>query len=290
MSKRTKGIILIITAAFGFALMNTFVKLSGDLPPMQKVFFRNIISLFFALGVLLKNGRGVRVPKGNGPWILLRCVCGTLGVFCNFYAVDRLLLAESSLLAKLAPFFAVLISWFLLSEKPKKMQLVFVFGAFLGSYFLLNPSLLGMTLSIPSLVAVLGALCAGMAYTVVRKLGAKGQDGATIVFLFSAFSCLVSLPFLLFDYHEMSAQQLVFLLLAGLAATLGQFAVTNAYILAPARHISVFDYAQVLFAALFGFVLYGEIPTVASLPGYLLIVSMGVLAFLYGRKSAAKPV
>ncbi len=286
LTNKTKGIVLIITAAFAFALMNTFVKLSGDLPSIQKAFFRNIITWLFSFVILLKNRQGIHVQKGNWPWMILRCVCGILGVLCNFYAVDHLLLAETSLLSKLAPFFAVLISWLILKEKPKAVQALCVLGALLGSYFLLNPSLLEMSINIPSLVAVFGALCAGIAYTVVRKLGARGQDGTTIIFMFSSFSCVAILPVLLLDYHPMSGAQLGFLLLAGLAATLGQFAVTNAYILAPARHISVYDYTQVLFAGLLGFMLYGEVPTLQSLPGYLLIVSMGVFAFLYDKHLA----
>ncbi len=280
MSNKTKGILLIIAAAFGFAMMNTFVKLSGELPVLQKSFFRNAIAFIFALSILLKRKKKFSLPRANIPWMALRSVCGTVAILCNFYAVDHLILANASILAKLAPFFAVLMSCLLLREKPRFVQVLLVVGAFVGSWFLINPTFDAVAINIPSVVAVVGAFIAGTAYTVVRKLGAMGQDGTTIILCFSAFSCLVSLPFLVFDYHPMSWQQLMFLLLAGLAATLGQFSVTNAYILAPAREISVFDYTQVVFAAIFGFALYGEMPSLANMPGYLLILCMGILAFL----------
>ena len=87
-------------------------------------------------------------------------------------------------------------------------------------------------------------MAAGAAYTAVRVLGQRGERNAFIVFFFSAFSCLVCLPFLVFDYHPMSLFQAAMLGLAGLSAAGGQFSVTAAYTYAPAREISVYDYTK----------------------------------------------
>ena len=91
---------------------------------------------------------------------------------------------------------------------------------------------------VPSLIGLCGGLCAGIAYTMVRVLGQRGQKGVSVVLFFSGFSCLVTLPFLLFDYHPMSFLQFGSLMLAGLAAAGGQFTITAAYTYAPAREIS----------------------------------------------------
>ena len=72
MSNRTKGILCIIASAFCFALMSTFVRLSGDLPSVQKSFFRNFVAMFIALAVLLKEGGGLKLQKGCLPLHLLR--------------------------------------------------------------------------------------------------------------------------------------------------------------------------------------------------------------------------
>ena len=112
MSNHTKGIVCIILSAFCFALMNAFVRLSGDLPSIQKSFFRNAIALLFAAAVLMKNGGSFRWKKGNLPLLLVRAGFGTIGILCNFYAVDHLLLSDASMLNKLSPFFAVIISYF----------------------------------------------------------------------------------------------------------------------------------------------------------------------------------
>ena len=52
MKEKNKGILCIICAAFCFALMNLFVKMSGDIPTLQKAFFRNIVAIFFSLSLL----------------------------------------------------------------------------------------------------------------------------------------------------------------------------------------------------------------------------------------------
>lgn len=137
---------------------------------------------------------------------------------------------------------------------------------------------------VPALAGVIGALGAGVAYTAVRYLTLHGERGTFIVFFFSAFSCLSMLPFLLFDFHPMSLEQLGFLLLAGLAAAGGQFSVTAAYSFAPAREISVFDYTQVIFAALMGFFLFGQVPDLLSFAGYVVICGVSVVMFLYNRR------
>ena len=89
---------------------------------------------------------------------------------------------------------------------------------------------------------------------------------------------------MIYDFHPINGRQLLFLLGAGLAAAGGQFAVTNAYCFAPAREISVYDYSQVIFSALLGFLLFDQIPDLLSVVGYLLICGTAVAVFIYNRK------
>ena len=123
-----------------------------------------------------------------------------------------------------------------------------------------------------------------MAYTYVRMLGGKGEKGPFVVFAFSAFSCLVTLPSLLFNYHPMTGMQLLYLLLAGLSAAGGQFSITAAYFHAPAKEISVYDYSQIIFSAILGFVVFGQIPDMFSWIGYAVICSMAVVMFFYNNR------
>lgn len=281
--KRYKGIICIIMSAFCFALMSFFVRMAGDLPPIQKSFFRNFVAAIFAGIILMKNGVSFHCKKENLGYMLGRSICGTIGILCNFYAVDHLVLADASMLNKMSPFFAVIFSYFLLKEKITVPQGLFVIGAFVGSLFVIKPTFSNMDL-LPSLIGLCGGIGAGAAYTMVRKLGERGEKGPFIVFFFSTFSCVVTLPWLFFDYHPMSLAQIGILLFAGLSAAGGQFSITAAYCYAPAREISVYDYSQIIFSAGLGFFFFEQIPDLLSWIGYAVICLMAVAMFLYNNR------
>ena len=280
MNQKYKGVIYIMLAALCFALMNTFVRLSGDLPSIQKSFFRNLVALVFAAIILKKNKGGFLHDKKNLGLLIVRSICGTIGILCNFYAVDHLVLADASMLNKMSPFFAIVFSYFFLKEKVNFVQLFSVIGAFIGCLFIIKPSF-GNLGSLPALVGLIGGVGAGAAYTAVRRLGQCGEKGPFIVFFFSAFSCLVTLPYLVIGYEPMTFIQISMLLLAGLAAAGGQFAITEAYCYAPAKEISVYDYSQVLFSAILGFFLFNQVPDKYSVLGYILICGMAIFMFLY---------
>lgn len=277
------GIIYIVISAFCFALMNMFVRLSGDLPSVQKSFFRNLVSLVFALAILYKNKAWFSGKRENIKYLLLRSAAGTVGILCNYYAIDRMVLSDASMLNKMSPFFAIIFSYFILREKIRPVQGILVAGAFMGSLLIIKPTA-AIFSSPAALVGLLGGLGAGVAYTYVRGLGEKGEKGPFVVFVFSAFSCMATLPFLLFEFHPMEGIQLIYLLLAGLSAAGGQFSITAAYFHAPAKEISVYDYSQILFSAAIGFAVFGQIPDVWSWIGYFIICMMALLMFLFNLK------
>ena len=269
-ANRTKGILFILSAAFFFSLMTVFVRLSGDVPTMQKAFFRNIVAAFLAAFILMRSGEKFYIPRTSLMDMFLRCSIGTMGILCNFWAVDHMQIADANILNKLSPFFAILMSIFILKERPNRVEWLSVLLAFIGAAFVAKPGA-GIA-SFPALVAILGGFTAGTAYTYVRKLGLSGVKGPVIVFSFSVFSTLILLPNILLNYHPMSVKQFVFLVLAGCSAAIAQLSVTAAYQNAPARDISVFDYSQVVYAAMFGFLLWGEIPDAWSFLGYAIII------------------
>ena len=244
MSNRTKGILCIIASAFCFALMSTFVRLSGDLPSVQKSFFRNFVAMFIALAVLLKEGGGLKLQKGCLPLHLLRSIAGTLGILGNFYAVDHLVLSNASMLNKMSPFFVLVFSYFILKEKLKPTQVVIVAVAFLGSLFIIKP--------VPTNLDVIPSL-AGLRFT------------------------------------PMTGYQLAMLLCAGLSAAGGQFTITKAYTFAPAREVSVYDYTQIIFTTVIGYLLFRQKADAWSILGYALIIGAAVVMFLYNNGKLGRP-
>ncbi len=277
------GIICIILSAFCFAFMSVFVRLSGDLPTIQKTFFRNFIALFFALLILKKEHIPFRTAhKNNRPVIFVRALAGTIGMLFNFYAIDHMVLSDASMLNKMSPFFVIIFSFIFLKERLTAFQAITVICAFIGSLFIIKPSFSNVEF-FPALIGFLGGMGAGLAYTCVRYLGQHGEKGAYIVAYFSAFSCIFCLPFMIADFHPMSLSQLLCLLGAGAAAAGGQFTITAAYTYAPAREISVYDYSQLIFTTILGYVLFGDVPDRWSFFGYAVIILMAVLVFVYNN-------
>ena len=281
-NRKQQGILFIIMAGFFFALMSLFVRLAGDLPTMQKAFFRNAVAAVAAVIMLAKSEQGFRIQKTSWTALFMRCLFGTTGLICNFYAIDKLNIADANILNKLSPFFAIIFSYFVLKEKASKVEWGCVIVAFTGAVFVIKPSF--QMEFIYALIGMIGGLGAGIAYTFVRKLGMQKERGPVIVMCFSVFSCVVTFPFLITQYEPMSQKQMLLLLLAGVSATGGQFCITTAYTKAPAKEISVFDYTQVLFAAMFGFLLFDELPDWISVAGYVMIIGSAIFKWAQGNK------
>ena len=286
LSSKTKGVILIVLSALSFTGMNTFVRLAGDLPTMQKVFFRNFVAMVFAFFAMLKAGDSFKPKKGSVKYLLLRSAAGLAGIFGNFYALDKIELSDASMLNKMSPFFALVFSALFIKEKVKPKQAIAIAVAFIGSLFIIKPTFANTNL-FASLAGFAGGMAAGGAYTCVRWLGIKGENGRLIVLFFSVFSCILTVPYLIFDYHYMTAFQWFSLLMAGVFAAGGQFAITAAYTHAPSREISVYDYSQIIFAAIVGFFVFGDVPDLWSFVGYIIIISMAVWMFLYNNRNHA---
>ncbi len=289
MNKRTKGILLLILSAFFFACMNMFVKLSGEeLPVFQKVFFRNAMAAVIAFIVLLKNKAPLKPSvKGSLPFLILRTLFGLMGVVCNYYALETLVLSDASILNKMSPFFAVLFSFIFIKERPRLYQWLILGGALFGALFVIKPSFANAAF-IPALVGFMGGVFAGAAYGCVRKLGVMGENNPYIVFFFSTVSTLIVTPVMIAGYVPMTLLQWVYLLSAGVSAALAQFSITAAYTCAPAKEISVYDFSQIIFASLMSLIVFSQTPDLYSVIGYAIIIGMAVLNFIMSNRAAHK--
>lgn len=280
-SNRIKGIVCIIGSALGFALMSAFVKLAGDLPNFQKVFFRNLVSAIIALYLIIKNKGSMTGKKENLKLLLMRSLFGTLGVILNFYAIDRLVLSDANMLNKISPFLVVIFSAIFLKEKINKNQIISIIIAFTGALFIIKPTF--SVEIIPYMGGLMSAVFAALAYTCLRAIGNK-EDAQTIVFFFSMFSLITILPMFVYVYEPMTLSQLIYLLLAGVSASLGQFGITLAYRYAPAKEISIFDYSNIIFSAILSIFIFNQYPDILSMIGYVIVFSASYYVFLYNKK------
>ena len=288
MSQRAKGIICIVLSALLFAGMNMFVKLAGDLPVFEKAFFRNAIAAVIALVVLLKNHSPMKPSvRGSLKFLIMRTLFGLGGVLCNFYAVSKMVISDSSILNKMSPFFAVVFAYLFVKERPRFFQWMTLLGALFGAVFVIKPSFANAAF-VPALIAFLGGVLAGAAYGCVRKLGLLGASNPFIVFFFSAGSTLIITPMMLITYKPMELWQLGCLLGAGVCAALAQFSITAAYTFAPPKEISVYDFSQVIFTSIISIAVFSDLPDVYSFIGYVIIVSMAVVNYFLSNRKAIK--
>lgn len=281
MNSKTKGILCIVTAAFCFAFMSLCVRLAGDLPSMQKILFRNLLAFFIVGAGLVRKPEKLEIHKGDLKFLFLRSICGTVGIVCNFYAIDHLVLSDANMLNKLSPFFTIIFSYFLLKERLTLFQGIAVVVAFMGALFIIKPT--GNMTDPAALIGMLGGAGAGAAYSFVRVLGKRGVNGKLIVMFFSAFTCVFALPFLIGHFAPMKWWQVAVMIAAGFGGAGGQIFVTKAYFYAPAKEISVFDYSQIMFSALMGFLVLGQKPDMLSLCGYVIICTTAVCMYFYNK-------
>lgn len=282
----TKGILCIIISSLFFAFMNLFVSLAGDVPTVQKTFFRNFFAMIIASVAMVKNKCSIVPPKGARLDLVLRSAIGYLGVVCNFYAISRLNISDASLLNKMSPFFAIIFSTFLLKERANRVQWAIIITAFIGALFVIKPTFQNAEL-FPSIMGFVGGVCAGCAYTFVRRATGKGVKGYYIVFFFSTFSTLAALPLTIIGFQPMTAGQFFSLVGAGVSAAVAQFAITSAYSFAPAKEVSIYDYSQIIFAAVLGFVVMHQIPDGWSFLGYAIIIAAAFAMYRYNNR---KPI
>ncbi|MGM8365633.1 DMT family transporter [Virgibacillus sp. W0181] len=288
MSDRNKGIILLLLSAFGFSLMAAFVKLSGDVPTVQKTLFRNAVSMVIAFGFVKYFKERLFGKKENQKFLLLRSALGAVGILLNFYAIDHLVLSDADMLNKMSPFLTMIFAALFLKEHVRRFQVIAIVIAFIGTFFIIKPAF--NVEVVPYLLGFLSAFFAAGAYTVLRVLGNKEQF-YTVVFYFSFFTTMGLLPFVVLFYEPMTLKQWIYLLAAGVFATVGQFGITVAYKYAPAKEISIFFYSTVVYSALISIVLFGQIPDMWSIIGYIAIFGASFYVFLknnQGDKKLAK--
>lgn len=276
MNNQQKGILWLVIASLGFSLMGMFVKISGDLPVMQKSLFRNLVGMVIPLYFVIKYNEPLFGQLKNQPLLMARSTFGLVGVLLNYYTIDRMVLSDADMLNKLSPFFTIILCAIFLKERVEKYQVIAIMIAFFGTIFIIKPSF-SSDISV-ALIGILGALFAAFAYTTLRVLGPR-EKFYTTVFYFSFFSTVVLLPFVIFNYEPMTTTQLIYLLLSGVFATVGQFGITIAYQFAPAKDISIFFYATVLFSAIISLIIFQEYPDIFSYIGYIVIFSASYYMF-----------
>jgi drug/metabolite transporter (DMT)-like permease len=256
--------------------MGVFVKLATEVQVFDKVLFRNIVTLVIAFAVILRNHRPIFGRRENQLALLARSLLGIGGVSCYFWAIDHLLLADAAMLAKLSPFFVAVFAAVFLGEPLQRRVVIALALGFAGGLLVIKPQFDLHVL--PALAGAASAVFAGGAYVLLRYLRDR-EPPETVVFYFSMITVVGTLPIVIPDFSNPSPTEWLWLLGIGVTAAAGQLHLTAAYRHAPAGPTSLLSYATIIFAAFFGWAIWGEMPDALSILGGLLILAGGALAF-----------
>lgn len=266
----------IVVASFLFAVMGACVKVaSQDLPNREVVFFRNALGLLVLLPWVWRWGFH-RLSTQNFSMHLTRSLVGLSAMYCFFYSIRHMRLADVTLLNYTTPLFLPVIAQVWLNEKiPAGLWIDLGIG-FMGVAVLLGP---GSDLVSPVVpVALLAAFLAAVAQTSIRRL-TQTEPTTRVVFYFSVIATAVSfVPVAVGGYVAPPPQLWWALLLMGVSASAAQLFLTAAFAQAPVAQVGPFIYTSVLFAALFDWMILRQLPAGNSVLGAVLICSAGILA------------
>lgn len=274
------GALLVLAAEFMFASVAAVVRhLSADLPNPMLVFFRNLAGLLFLLPLLLRSGGpslATRVPGLH----LLRGLAGLAAMYCFFYAIAHMPLANAMLLKLSAPLFIPLVALLWLGETLTwRVMLAIVIG-FAGVVITIAPRLGPM--APVAMIALLGGLFAALAKVSLRRLAAT-EPPARTVFYFALLGAIASAMPLPWVWVDPAPAHWLWLAGIGALATAGQLLLTRGFGLAGAGELGVFAYFSVIFAAILGWYLWQEPVTWYMMAGSLLVMAAGVFASLRRR-------
>jgi len=275
----SEGVRLMFVSTLAFSLANVFVKQVAHLPTMEIVFFRCAFGVAFCyIGLKRANAdwRG-----SNRTMLFLRGLFGTTALYLFFLTVQNIPLAQASTIQYLSPIFTTIIAIFLLKESVKHLQWLFYGLAFLGVLFIER-----FDARVPLIFLVLGiisAFCSGVAYNLVRSLREK-EHPLTVVMHFQIVGVVVGGVFTLFEWQTPIGWDWFYLFLIGVSSQLGQWFLTNSLQKEKAASVAIVNYSGLIYALLIGWFVFGEVQTVESLIGMLLVVVGVILSIIYSKR------
>ena len=277
---RIPGLALMVCACLVFSLMGALLKLAGEvLPFIQVVWVRGLIGTGLSLAFIARRGIS---PWGlNRPLLLVRGVIGFLAMVTTFYAFVRLPLGEATVLFYLNPLFVALLGVPLLGEALTRPKLAGAGLGLVGAALLTKPAaLFGMGSALDQagvLAAVVGAFLSGTAYVTLRRLGATEHPLVSAYYL-CWVTALAATPFALEGWVAPDLRGWLLMGGIGVLAQAAQTLMASAYQRDEAGRISTVGYVQIVFAALLGWMIFGNVPDTWALlgAGCIVLGSLGL--------------
>lgn len=285
--KETKSkliaIICMLISALSFSIMQLCVKQTPNIPLFEKIFIRNIFGLIIAFVIIKKQKYSLFGNRHNQKLLFLRSLCGLAGVILFFYGTMLVKLSSAAMINKLSPSIVILLACIFLKENINKQIRISIILSLLGSLLIIKPTF--SCSMYPYFILITSSLLSAIAFTSIKALDNK-EKPYTIVFHYSLCSVVLSLPISIYFFNLNNLNNYCYLLCVGGFAAIGQIALTFAFKFDKASNVSIYDYTNIIFSTLLGYIFLCEIPDFFDMIGGIMIIISALT--IYFNKNKAK--
>ena len=274
-----------LIATFFFAIMNAGVKLLSDIPPVEIVFFRSLITFIISISFLRLRNVYIFGKKKNRKLLLIRGLAGALALTLYFTTLQSMPLASAVTIQFISPIFTAILGIFIVKEKVSPWQWLFFLVSFAGVLVVQ-----GVDTRITTFYLILGmgaALFSGVAYNMIRKLSTS-ENPMVIIFYFPLVTLPITGVLVATNWISPHGWDWLIILFVGVSTQIAQYFMTKAFQHEELAKIAGIRYIGIVYALIFGFVLFGESFTLYSYLGMALVLFGVFLNIRFQRKSVSK--
>ena len=271
---------LIFNEVFLIAHIILIKTLVGEFSVFQIVFMRSISSSIIIIPILfyLKNQNNVFVQfQAN----LTRVVLSFMAISIQFFTISNIQLAQVSTIGYLRPSIMSIFAYFILSEKQSKGRWLVLIVGFLSILLVFSPE--KTSIQFIALLALLGSCCGSLS-TIFQKFLSKKFSEIQLMVWYSVGISILSFPFCLYTWKEVSLNELIFMVLTGLLATSAQYFYIKAFRLSQASFLAPIQYFHIIPVLIIGYLIFNEIPSYQTLLGALIII-LSLIGLLIWEKN-----
>ena len=276
LSKNQLGFFYMFISVCAFSLMDVIVKWSDDYPVGQVLFFRGFCGIIPILFLIPKD-RYLDFYKTTRPFLhFKRCLAGLIALVSIFIALRNLPLATVVSITFAAPIFTTIFSIFLLNEKVGLYRWLAVLVGFVGIIIISEPGF--SSLNLYYIYPII--FCLGLSYVAIAIRKLSSTEPVWLISFFFSFSIML-LSFLSFYQNWIlpSLMDLFLLSLIGILGGLANLWLSQSYKLSEVSLVTPLKYLALVFAIIFGFFIWDEVPTFKTLIGAGLVILSSFIIF-----------
>ena len=276
LSKNQLGFLYMFLSICGFSLMDVIVKWSVDYPIGQILFFRGFFGIIFYFFVIPKD-RLHNFYQTKRPGLhSLRCISGLIAIIAIFIALRKLPLATVVSISFAAPIFTTIFSIFLLSEKVGIYRWLAVLVGFVGILIITEPGI--SDLNIYYIFPII--FCLGLSYVAITLRQLSSTEPVWLIsFYFSLAITLLSFLTIPYGWVMPSFNHFLLLSLIGIFGGVSNLWLSQSYKYSEVSLVTPLKYLALVFAIIFGYFIWGEIPTIKTLVGAFLVITSTLIIF-----------